>query len=195
MSGSATGSEPSTTAGWLRGLGSLRGDAPPFDPASAPDEPVDLFLEWLRLAVDSGVAEAHAATLATVGADGAPDARTLLLKDVDAERGWAFAGPTASLKAEQLAAAPAAALAFWWQPLVRAVRVRGPVEQSTAAEIAADLAARPAAGALRAADWMLWRLRPTRIEFWQGAPSREHVRLVYERDATGWTASVVAPRG
>lgn len=84
-------------------------------------------------------------TLATVDAEGIPDARTLILKEVSA-RGWAFAGHRSSAKGQQLAAQPAAALNFWWQPLVRAVRVRGRVEQASADESAADLAARsPAA--------------------------------------------------
>lgn len=180
------------TAQWLRGLGSLTGEAPPFDVSQVPEHPADLFLRWLQEAVLAGVPEPHAATLATAGADGMPDARTLIVKEVAAE-GWAVAGPRSSRKAAQLAENPAAALNFWWQPLVRAVRVRGTVEEASQAEIDADLAARPL-HARPTADWMVWWIRPTRVEFWQGAVSRNHTRLVYESDAGEWTHRVNAAR-
>ncbi len=176
----------SATAHWLRGLDSLTGTAPPFPVAGAPDDPVDLFLGWIRQAAGAGVAEPHGATLSTVGADGIPDARTLIVKDVSSE-GWSFAGPAVSEKAAQLAAHPAAALTFWWPPVLRAVRLRGAVAPASPAAIEADFAARPSTGSLTAADWMLWRLRPSRVEFWQGATSRDHTRLFYERSGEGWT--------
>ncbi|MFD5226915.1 pyridoxal 5'-phosphate synthase [Microbacterium sp. NPDC058342] len=177
-----------TDAAWLRSLRTLSGDAPAFDPAGAPADPVVLFRDWLADAVARGVAEPHAMTLATVDSDGLPDARTLILKDFG-DAGWGFAGHRRSAKGVQLAARPAAALSFWWQPLVRAVRVRGSVHEATAAESAADLAARsPAARAgVAAGDWVLWRVVPERIEFWQGAQDRDHLRLVYRRGAHSWT--------
>ncbi|HWU27698.1 MAG TPA: pyridoxine 5'-phosphate oxidase C-terminal domain-containing protein, partial [Microbacterium sp.] len=57
---------------------------------------------------------------------------------------------------------------------------------------AADLAARsPAARAgIAAGDWVLWRVVPERIEFWQGAQDRDHLRLVYRRGEHGWTRAV-----
>lgn len=178
---------PSETASWLRAQPALTGSAPPLDIAALPPEPVTLFREWIATAASSGVPEPHAATLATVDRDGVPDARTLILKDVDA-RGWAFAGPRSSRKARQLAARPAAALNFWWQPLVRAVRVRGAAQEASAAESAADLAARSAAARDGIADaaWVLWRIVPDRVEFWQGSTDRNHTRIVYERTAHGW---------
>lgn len=178
---------PSETASWLRAQPALTGSAPPLDIAALPPEPVTLFREWIATAASSGVPEPHAATLATVDRDGVPDARTLILKDVDA-RGWAFAGPRSSRKARQLAARPAAALNFWWQPLVRAVRVRGAAQEASAAESAADLAARSAAARDGIADaaWVLWRIVPDRVEFWQGSTDRNHTRIVYERTEHGW---------
>lgn len=175
-------------ADWLRGLPSLTGTPPDPDPAAVPDDPETLFVEWIVGAVQAGVPEPHAMTLATVDAEGAPDARTVILKDVGS-RGWAFAGHRASRKAEQLAARPVAALDFWWQPVMRAVRVRGSVVQADAADGAADLAARsPAArDGIAPEDWLLWRLVPDRVEFWQGAVDRRHLRLVYERAVVGWT--------
>ncbi len=132
--------------------------------------------------------EPHAATLATVDADGLPDARTLILKDVSS-RGWAFASARSSAKGAQLAANRAAALAFWWQPIVRAVRVRGSVEEATAEESAADLAARSAAARadVDPGDWVLWRIRPVHVEFWQGSPDRRHARILFDRVGETWT--------
>lgn len=186
-------SEKSDIATWLRAQPSLRGNAPAWDIGDLPAAPEDLFVAWLSEAIDDGVAEAHAATLATIGADGLPDARTLILKGVDA-RGWAFAGPRASRKAAQLAAHPAGALNFWWQPVVRAVRVRGHVEEASPDDSAADLASRPASARaeLGAEGWVLWRLIPERVEFWQGAPDRRHTRIVYERRDGEWTHAAIA---
>lgn len=101
-----------------------------------PDDPADLFLNWIQDAVQRGVPEPHAATLATVDAGGVPDARTLILKGVD-ENGWSFAGHRASHKSQQLAANPSAALNFWWQPIVRAVASGSRVDDSATLRSAA----------------------------------------------------------
>lgn len=180
-----------TTAARLRAVPSLTGDAPAFDPSDAPADPVALFLSWLDDALDRCVAEPLAMTLATVDSEGMPDARTLLLKDVS-EWGWAFAGHRRSAKSMQLAGRPSAALAFWWQPLMRAVRVRGRVVEATAEESAADLAARSRSARARVlpGEWMLWRVVPERVEFWQGRPDRDHVRLIYRLRDRGWVHGV-----
>lgn len=174
---------------WMRQMPSLSGHPLHFDPEAAPDEPSELFVRWLREAVEHGVAEPLAMTLATV--DGVPDARTLLLKDVGAD-GFAFAGHRRSAKASQLACAPTAALTFWWQPIMRAVRVRGHVVEASAEESAADLRARSAAAqeGIAPEDWVLWRLDPTAIEFWQGAADRRHTRLQYTRTDRMWHHAV-----
>lgn len=176
-----------TIAARFRAVPSLTGDALVFDPRDAPADPVTLFLRWLDDALDRCVAEPLAMTLATIDPDGMPDARTLILKDVG-EQGWAFAGHRSSVKAGQLTARPAAALAFWWQPLMRAVRVRGRVIEATAQDSAADLAARaPSARAgIAPAEWMLWRVVAERVEFWQGRPNRDHIRLIYRRHGDDW---------
>ncbi|WJM15537.1 pyridoxine/pyridoxamine 5'-phosphate oxidase [Microbacterium arborescens] len=172
---------------WLRSQPSLTGTPPAFDTDRLPASPVTLFEEWIHRAAAAGVTEPHAATLATVDADGIPDARTLIVKDVD-DRGWAFASTRSSAKGGQLEAQPAAALAFWWQPVMRAVRVRGPIREASAEDTAADLAARSEAARRDVAegDWALWRIEATRVEFWQGSLDRRHIRVVYERAGTGW---------
>lgn len=187
---------PSTTAEWLRAQPALTGTAPPLDLASLPDDPVETFLRWIREAVAAGVPEPQTVTLATVDADGVPDARSLSLKDVG-PRGWAVAGRRSSVKGAQLRANPVAAMNLWWQPLVRAVRVRGRVEEASAEESAADLAARSAAARadVAAGDWALWRIVPDRVEFWQGSPDRRHLRIVYTAVDGGWRREAVRGEG
>ena len=174
-------------AEWLRAQPSLTGTPPRLDVRTLPDNPIELFAEWMTAAVHAGVLEPHAATLATLDADGTPDARTLLVKEVS-DQGWAFAGPRSSRKGAQLAVHPVAALNFWWQPVVRAVRVRGIVREATQADSDADLAARsaPARVGITPGDWALWRIEPTRVEFWQGSPDRRHSRIVYLADGAAW---------
>lgn len=73
------------TASMLRAIPSLTGTPPPLDLAELPPTPEELFLQWLSIALEAGVAEPLAMTLATVDADGMPDARVLILKDVGPE--------------------------------------------------------------------------------------------------------------
>ncbi|GAB2627064.1 pyridoxamine 5'-phosphate oxidase [Paractinoplanes abujensis] len=127
---------------FLRSLPVFTGDLPAFDPASAPSQPHELFAVWLTAAVEAGVREPHAMTLSTVGADGNPSARILILKNVD-EHGWQFAAHADSPKGQDLARHPAAALTFSWPAQGRQIRVRGPVRPEPADRSAADFLARP----------------------------------------------------
>lgn len=121
---------------------------PPFDPGAAPDSPVRLFLDWLQEAVESKVHAPHAVNLSTVDEDGAPDARVVILKDVD-DSGWAVASSADSPKGRQLAANPRAALTFFWPESGRQIRVRGAVVVADPAENDQDFQRRhPSARAL-----------------------------------------------
>ncbi|GHA05472.1 pyridoxal 5'-phosphate synthase [Streptomyces echinoruber] len=121
----------------------------PFDPATAPAEPLPLFAEWFAAAVAAGQPEPHTVSLATADADGLPDVRIVMLHGADAH-GWSFATHRTSRKGRHLAARPYAALAFYWPVLGRQVRLRGPVVQAPSQESQADLHAR-STGALAAA--------------------------------------------
>jgi pyridoxamine 5'-phosphate oxidase len=114
---------------------------PPFDPGGVPADPRQLFVEWLGTAIERGVAEPHAMTLSTVDIDGMPDARTLILKDVDGQ-GWWFATSAASGKGRQLQHRACAALAFYWPAIGRSVRIRGRVTAASPEESAADFRGR-----------------------------------------------------
>lgn len=103
--------------------------APPAPPHAFGDvvpDPHDAFLRWFDEALAHGVQAPHEATLSTVDTDGSPDARMLILKDLD-PAGWWFTSMRTSTKGHQLAANSRAALTFWWRDLGRQVRVRGAV--------------------------------------------------------------------
>lgn len=109
----------------------------------ANDDPIDLFGQWLSEAeACKAIAEPTAMTLATADADGAPYARIVLLKQVDAQ-GFTFYTNLGSPKAAQLRANPQAALCFYWMPLDKQVRVRGRVEPVSDAEADAYFDSRP----------------------------------------------------
>ena len=106
------------------------------------DEPLRLFAAWLGDATAAEPRDPTAMTLATVDADGLPNARMVLLKGVD-ERGFVFYTNMDSQKGRELDVHPQAALVFHWKSLNRQVRVRGAVERVTEAEADAYFASRP----------------------------------------------------
>ncbi|MEU8225344.1 pyridoxal 5'-phosphate synthase [Kribbella sp. NPDC048915] len=126
----------------LRAVPTLTGTPPPWDLSQRPATPQALFVEWLSLAIEQDVPEACAMTLSTVRADGRPNARVLILKNVTSD-GWQFASSSTSRKGQELAQSPYAALTFYWIPLGRQVRVLGRVEPAPAEECAQDFLMRP----------------------------------------------------
>jgi pyridoxamine 5'-phosphate oxidase len=108
---------------------------------TAADEPLHLFSAWLGEATAAEPRDPTAMTLATVDADGWPNARMVLLKGVD-ERGFVFYTNIDSRKGQELAVHPQAALVFHWKSLNRQVRVRGEVGRLTDAEADAYFASR-----------------------------------------------------
>ena len=89
---------------------------------------VEQFDRWFADAVAAALPEPNAVVLATADADGAPDARIVLMKGYDAS-GLVFGTSYASVKGAQLAVNPRAALVFPWHALQRQVRVAGRVER------------------------------------------------------------------
>ncbi|MGH2857512.1 MAG: pyridoxine/pyridoxamine 5'-phosphate oxidase, partial [Solirubrobacteraceae bacterium] len=96
-------------------------------------DPLRQFAAWFAAAEEAGVAQPEAAALGTVGADGAPSVRMVLVKGVD-ERGFRFFTNYASRKGRELSANPHAALAFYWQQLGRQVRITGLVARTAREE-------------------------------------------------------------
>src|ERR1700733_13148144 len=87
-------------------------------------DPFPQFGKWWNEALDSGIEEANAMTLATASADGMPDARIVLLKGFD-EKGFTFFTNYNSSKGHQLLENPRATLVFFWAALERQVRLSG----------------------------------------------------------------------
>jgi pyridoxamine 5'-phosphate oxidase len=104
-------------------------------------DPLALFDEWLAEASASEPNDANAMALATVGADGVPSARMVLLKG-HGQDGFVFYTNEQSRKGKELAGQPSAALLFHWKSLRRQVRVTGPVRRVTDAEADAYFATR-----------------------------------------------------
>jgi pyridoxamine 5'-phosphate oxidase len=108
----------------------MRGE---LDEQHADPDPFRQFARWWDEAVAAQVREANAMTLATADADGAPAARTVLLKGYD-DNGFVFYTNYESRKGRELAANPRASLLFFWPELERQVRVDGRVEKVSARE-------------------------------------------------------------
>src|SRR5579885_213727 len=105
------------------------------------EEPLRLFTAWFAEAKRAEPVNPEAMTLATVDADGMPNARMVLLKGFD-ERGFVFYTNTQSVKGHELAGTPKAALTFYWKSLQRQVRLRGTFEPVAADEADAYYASR-----------------------------------------------------
>jgi len=106
-------------------------------------DPIARFTELLERAKKTpAIAEPTGMTLSTVGADGRPSARIVLLKAVDSE-GLAFFTNTRSRKGREIATQADVALTFWWPQLESQVRFEGPARPVSAAEADAYFATRP----------------------------------------------------
>jgi pyridoxamine 5'-phosphate oxidase len=143
---------------------------------TAADEPLRLFAAWFAEAKRAEPVNPDAMTLATVDADGMPNARMVLLKGFD-ERGFVFYTNVDSIKGHELAAAPKAALTFYWKALQRQVRLRGSVEAVSNEEADAYFASRS---------------RMAQIGAWASKQSAAlESRLAFEKAVARFTAKFV----
>ena len=124
---------------------------------SAAEEPFSQFDSWLAEAAKAEINDPNGMALATVDAQGLPDARMVLLKGRDAG-GFVFFSNRESAKGTQLAGDMKAALLFHWKSLRRQVRVRGPVEEVSAQEADTYFATRPRGARIGA--WASQQSRP-----------------------------------
>ncbi len=99
-----------------------------LEESSAHDVPLEQFRQWFQQALDAGVPEPNAMTVATVGEGGRPSTRVVLIKEFDAD-GLVWYTNYLSRKGRELAGNPHAALQFHWVELERVVRVEGTVEK------------------------------------------------------------------
>lgn len=104
--------------------------------------PFEQFKHWFDEAVSSQILEPNAMTLATVGANGRPSARIVLLKGFD-ERGFVFFTNYESRKGNEMAQYPNAALLFCWLELERQIRIEGKIEKISREDSEAYFVSRP----------------------------------------------------
>jgi pyridoxamine 5'-phosphate oxidase len=113
-----------------------------LDESASLADPMAQFAHWMDQALHAELPEPNAMTLATVGADGRPSTRVVLIKGYDAN-GIVWYSNYESRKAQELAQQPFAALQFHWVELERVVRIEGRVTRTSAEESDAYYATRP----------------------------------------------------
>jgi pyridoxamine 5'-phosphate oxidase len=132
------------------------------DHSKAGDEPVQLFRIWFQEAIDAGLREPRAMSVATVDPDGSPDVRMMLFKGAD-ERGFLLYTNMESPKARALMNDSRAALCFYWSELGKQVRVRGRAERVNEKEADGYFATRPRLSQISA--WASKQSQPMRGYF------------------------------
>jgi pyridoxamine 5'-phosphate oxidase len=130
-------------------------------------DPVAQWHRWHVDALEGGVAEPNAMTLGTIGLDGLPDSRIVLIRTAD-PNGLVFYTNYESTKSRQLEAAPVASGVFSWLDLHRQVRLRARVERISDTDSDAYFASRP---------------RPSQLGAWASPQSDEisHRGVLEER--------------
>jgi pyridoxamine 5'-phosphate oxidase len=113
-----------------------------LDESASADDPLTQFATWFDQALKADLPEPNAMTVATVGPDGRPSTRVVLIKGYD-ERGIVWYTNYHSRKGRELEANPWAALQFHWVELERVVRIEGRVEKVSEAESDAYFHSRP----------------------------------------------------
>lgn len=171
-------------------------------------DPLTQFGQWLDAVASATASQPLAATLATVGQDGRPLARTVLLKYFD-KNGFVFFTHLGSRKVRQMTENPHVSLLFPWLALNRQVNITGCAERlgaiaavkcfllgqnngvTTRAAVEmqlAELKRRLGEGVLpMGSTWGGYRIVPESVEFFQGRGPHEHDRFLYVRnEGAGW---------
>jgi len=145
-------------------------------------DPYEQLGRWLADAVAAAVAEPNAMVLSSVGEDGAPSSRTVLLKGYG-EDGLVFYTGYGSRKGRELAANPRASVVFPWYDLERQVLVEGTVERVPRAMTEAYFATRPRGSQLGA--WASHQSEPV--------ASRAELDAAYEQQERRWPPGAEVP--
>lgn len=117
--------------------------------ADADRDPLRQFERWFADALEAKLPLPNAMTLATVGENGAPSARIVLLKGIE-RGGFVFYTNYRSRKGRELDAEASACLVFLWSELERQVRIEGTVEKVEVSDSDAYFASRPLGARLSA---------------------------------------------
>ena len=113
-----------------------------LDKADVLPNPIAQFRVWFDAALKAGVPEPNAMHISTVTADGRPDGRIVLIKDIS-DAGFVFYTNYESRKGRDLIDRPFAALTFFYPELERQIRIEGRVEKVSAEESDAYFNSRP----------------------------------------------------
>jgi len=191
------------------------------------ENPADQFTHWFNQAQQAKLLDPNAMVVATVGDDGQPSARNVLLKGYD-HNGFLFYTNLESRKASQIQKNNKVALLFTWLPLNRQVKIEGLAEKLSTTESLKYFLSRP-----KESQWAAWassqsqkissrqileekffemkekfskgevplpsfwggyRVKPHKIEFWQGRENRLHDRFVYLlQENSSWSIERLAP--
>lgn len=190
-----------------------------------PENPIQLFNNWLEEAMDNVVKDPNAFTLSTSDKNNFPNSRVLLLREVT-DDGFIFFSNYNSQKAQEMESNIKVALNFFWPTLERQIRIQGVVgktsdiisdnyfrsrphksqigawasEQSSILDSRVSLEQRYVhfskkypENVLRPPHWGGYLVKPKKIEFWQGRPSRLHDRFSFHLSKGKWTAHRLAP--
>ena len=190
-------------------------------------DPIKQFANWFTAAIEAGIGDVNAMSLATAGRDAKPSVRIVLLKSFDQD-GFVFFTNYESAKGKQLEANPYASLGFYWIELDRQIRISGKAEKTSREESQTYFHSRPVGSQLSAwasrqsevldgrrtldarmaemterfgdkriplpPHWGGYRLKPDKMEFWQGRTNRFHDRFRYMRQPDGsWQIDRLAP--
>jgi pyridoxamine 5'-phosphate oxidase len=120
-------------------------------------DPIKQFSNWFTAAIEAGIRDVNAMSLATAGTDGKPSVRVVLLKGFDHD-GFVFFTNYQSEKGRQLEENPYAAFAFYWIELDRQVRISGPAQKTSRQESERYFHSRPVSSQLGA-----WASRQSEI--------------------------------
>lgn len=174
----------------LRALPAFPDDLSVLDPSAVPDDPIELFLQWLDDAIASGERQPHGMTFMTLDESGRPIGRVLILKDVDAD-GFHVSTHRTSRKGLQLDRDPRAAMLFWWKERGRQVRLNGTITPVSEEASQRDWESRPSYTGAPNPDWRRYALAPDVFEFMQAREDRRHTRLEYVLRGGTWDHAVV----
>lgn len=184
-------------------------------------DPMQQFKLWMEQVLKAEISYPNAVHFTTLGEDGFPQSRVVLLKEVT-EQGFVFYSNYQSPKARQLEKYPKASLNFFWKELDRQIRVSGTVEKISHKESEKYFLSRPIESQYMAIAspqgeviskeeliarldkakqspaalpdyWGGYVLLPHSFEFWQGRPNRLHDRFRYGLENGGWKIERLAP--
>ncbi|MGB0884827.1 MAG: pyridoxamine 5'-phosphate oxidase [Chitinophagales bacterium] len=186
-------------------------------------KPLQQFKVWFQEAVNDASFEANAMVLSTVGKEGMPSSRVVLLKEI-IDEGFIFYTNYKSKKAKDLAYNNKASILFFWEKFERQIRIEGEIEKISEQKSINYFNSRPKASQIGAViskqseevssrkileekfekynenqeiekpkDWGGYILKANKYEFWQGRANRIHDRIVYQQEKNSWNIKRLNP--